>query len=525
MMTSHKARILALLASSVLLTTSCEKNLLDQPSPNLPDTTTFWKTENDALRGLTAAYSGLQLNGTYRRWIHFVYDIRSDEGFSSSPWPELQNITKTVLADYNFVVNAEVWTQHYQAINRTNQVLANVPNAQISNAQLKTRILAEAHFLRALNYFNLVMLYGRVPLATQPSTADYRPPQAASEQEVWAFIIQDLEIAKRDLPVRYDAAGDLGRATKGAATALLGKVYMQNRQWQQASTQFQEVIGSGVYSLVPNYRDNFRHDRENNAESIFEVQFSEQFTADREDDFNGASEASQRGQFFGLPGKGWTDGEARPWLINEFLQERTADGKKDPRLAATVFFNRNRPGYPKDLTDPVDQDSLAYDNISLAQRFPRDAFNRGRVYWRKYENDYWKNEEGYYSPINHRVIRYADVLLMQAEALNELGQTGEAIVLINQVRQRPSVNLRPLTSMSQEALRMQIMHERVTELAGENTRWHDLRRWGLLSSQTGIDQLKARDADFEKFEVWQIYLPIPRNDVDIAKLVQNPGWQ
>ncbi|QIX62859.1 RagB/SusD family nutrient uptake outer membrane protein [Hymenobacter sp. BT18] len=521
-MTFYKKRLLALLAGTLLLSTSCEKDLLDQPNPNLPTAETFWQNSQDANKGVLAAYSGLQQLGNYRRWIYFAYDLRSDEGFSSSPWPELQNFTKFILADYNFVVNTDVWGHHYVGINRCNQVLAYVPAIEM-DATLKAQLLGEARFIRALHYFNLVSLYGRPVMATEPATADYRPAQAASEQEVWDFIVQDLEAAKAGLPVSY-SGNDIGRATKGAATALLGKAYMQQRKWAEASAQLAEVIGSGRYSLTPDYRDNFRHDRENNSESVFEVQFTAEYSADRDDDYAGASEASQRAQFFGLPGKGWTDGEARAWLIDEFLKEKTATGKKDPRLAATLFFSRNRSGYPNDPTDPVDQDDKAYDNLTLDQRFATEAYNRGRVYWRKYENDYWKNAEGYYSPINHRVLRYADVLLSQAECLNEEGKTGEALPLVNQVRAR--VGLAPLGSLGQEALRAQLMHERVTELAGESWRWHDLRRWGLLDSQAGVDELKARDPDFNNFEVGKsALLPIPRTDVDIANLTQNPGWK
>ncbi|MBG8553663.1 RagB/SusD family nutrient uptake outer membrane protein [Hymenobacter guriensis] len=520
-MNIYKKRLLTLLSGSLLLTTGCEKDLLNQPNPNLPTAETFWQNSQDANKGVLAAYSGLQLLGTYRRWLYFDYDLRSDEGFSSSPWPELQSFTKFGLTDYNFEVNAVTWGNHYVGINRCNQVLAYVPSINM-DANLKTQMLAEARFLRALHYFNLVSLYGRPVLATEPSTAEYRPPQAASEQEVWDFIVQDLQAAKAGLPDTYPG-NDLGRATKGAATALLGKAFMQQLKWAEASTQFAEVISSGKYSLTSDYRDNFRHDRENNSESVFEVQFTAEYSADRDDDYAGASEASQRAQFFGLPGKGWTDGEARAWLIDEFLKEKTTAGKKDPRLSATLFFSRNRAGYPNDATDPVDQDNKAYDNITLDQRFAGDAFNRNRVYWRKYENDYWKNVEGYYSPINHRVIRYSDVLLSQAECLNEQGKSGEAIPLINQVRRR--VGLADLGSLDQGTLRTQLMHERVTELAGETWRWHDLRRWGLLDNQAGIDQLKGRDPDFNNFELGKSkYLPIPRNDVDIANLTQNPGW-
>ncbi|UYZ62092.1 RagB/SusD family nutrient uptake outer membrane protein [Hymenobacter weizhouensis] len=526
-MNLHKTYFAAALLGGLLLTSGCENDLLDQDNPNAAPVETFWKTEADALKGLTAAYSGLQLNGTYRRWIHFAYDIRSDEGHSTSPWPDLQNFNKFQIINYDFVVNAEIWQQHYQGIFRTNQVLANVPNIQMPEP-LKKRVIAEARFLRALHYFNLTSLYGRPALVLEaPESVNSRFPQAATEQAAWDFVIAELLQAKADLPDSYTGA-DVGRVTKGAATALLGKAYMQTKKWNEASAQFAEIISSNRYSLVPNFRDNFKHTTENNAESIFEVQFVSEFSADREDDFAGASEANQRSQFFGMPGKGWNDGEVRPWVLEEFLKERRVDGKKDPRLAATAFFARTRPlsngaAYPVDPTDPVDQDQITYDNLTLEQRFPNDARNRNRIYWRKYANDYWRNEEGYYSPINHRVIRYADVLLLQAEALNERGQTAAAIPLVNQVRAR--AGLAPLAGLSQEGLRMQLMHERVTELAGENWRWHDLRRWGLLDDAARVNQLKARDEDFNFFVVGKTHLlPIPRTDVDVAKLAQNPGY-
>jgi starch-binding outer membrane protein, SusD/RagB family len=512
---------LVVLASCLALTTACEKDLLDQVNPNQPTTASFWQTSADAIKGVNGAYSGLQQLGTYRRWLNFAFDIRgSDEGFSQSPWGELADWNRFVQVNYDFEVSQNIWRDHYRAIWRCNQVIDLVPGISM-DATLKGRVIAEARFLRALYYYNLVSLYGNVPLVLQNTTSlDTKAPQG-TEAQVWAQIQTDLEAAKPNLPLSYTGA-DIGRATKGAATTLLGKVHMQNRRWSEASAQFSEVINSGQYSLTTNYTDNFRHTTENNPESIFEVQFSDVRQGGNDGDDATSSEGGQRSQFWGAPGGfGFNDGEVRPWVVNEFLKEGAASGERDPRLAATVFYNRaDQTQFP--TARPVDGDTLVY-GTGFLTRYGGDARNRARVYWRKYQTDYYRTFENFDSPINHRVMRYADVLLLQAEALNEQGNNGAAVPLINQVRQR--AGLAPLVGLAGTTLRDQIRHERVTELTGEGLRWFDLRRWGLLDNQAGVDELKGRDAEFNTFVLNKSrLLPIPRTDVDLAGLQQNPGW-
>ncbi|OUJ73623.1 RagB/SusD family nutrient uptake outer membrane protein [Hymenobacter crusticola] len=512
---------LAALLGGLLLTTACEKDLLNQPNPNQPTTESFWANSNDAVKGVNAAYSGLQQLGTYRRWLNFAYDLRSDDGFSNSPWGELASFTKFVLTNYNFEVSDNLWRDNYRAIWRTNQVITNVPNISATNIDetLRKRVIAEAKFLRALYYFNLVSLYGNVPILLTPSDPTILPPQSL-EPQVWEQIIADLQAAKADLPASY-TGNDVGRATSGAATTLLGKAYMQTKQWALASAQFQEVIGSNRYSLTAAYTDNFRHTSENNSESIFEVQFSDAKLGGNDQDDATSSEGGQRSQFWGAPNAGgFVDGEVRPWVVNEFLQEGTAAGTRDPRLAATVFYNRTQ--FATSL--PTDADTLVY-GVGFLTRYKSSATNRVRVYWRKYQTDYYRNFENFDSPINHRVMRFADVLLLQAEALNEQGQTATAIPLINRVRTR--AGLAPLVAgnFNQASLKRQIMHERITELTGEGLRWFDLQRWGMLNNQADVDQLKARDVDFSNFVVGKSrLLPILQRDIDLARLQQNPGW-
>jgi hypothetical protein len=529
------------LASSLLLSaTACEKDLLDQSNPNLPLTELSWKTSDDAVKGSVAAYAGLQGLGMYRRWLNFAFDLRDDTGFSQSPWGELADFTHFIQTNYDFEVSNNIWRDHYRTIFRCNQVIDRVPTIQGMDAQLQKRIVAEARFLRALCYYNLVSLYGNVPLVTQYSTNLNQTNPQGTEALVWAQVVSDLTAAQPDLPASYTGT-DVGRATKGAATTLLGKAYMQQTtdpsHWSKAQAQFAQVISSGVYRLVPNYTDNFRHTTENNPESIFEVQFSDEKKGGNDSGPGPdatSSQGGQRSQFWGIPGTsetptlpgysgaGFNDGEVRPWVVREFLQEPTATGQRDPRLAATVFYNRrDQTQFPTAL--PTDADTLVY-GVGFLTRYTRDARNRARVYWRKYATDYYRTFEDFDSPINQRVMRYADVLLLQAEAMNETGSTAAAIPLVNQVRQRAGLAPLPAT-MTQAALRTQLMHERVTELTGEGVRWFDLQRWGLLNDAASVNLLKARDPDFNNFVPGKSrLLPLLQTEVDLNRLQQNPLW-
>ena len=495
----------ALALGGLLLTAGCQNKLLDQVNPNAPSTVTFFKTPNDALLAINACYDVFHFEGSYGRWLHFDYDLRSDEGFSNSPWTDLANSTRFVILDYNFVTNASPWTEVYRGVYRCNQVLAYVPAIDFgADAALKTRLLGEAHFVRALYYWNLATLWGNVPLADKPGDATTRYPQATTQQ-VWDFMLADLTAAESMLPVSY-TGNDVGRATKGAAQTLMGKVYMQQRKWAEAQAQFAKVISSGTYALAASYEDNFNVAGENNKESIFEIGFSADYQGDGQD-VAGSSQGCQRAQFFGARQVGWCDGQPRKWLYNEF-SDLTATGQPDPRRDVTVL-NSNLLVYGK-----------TYDQ--------RGYTDKTELFWRKYQNDKTRNYENYFSPIDFRVMRYADVLLMQAEALNEQGRPADAIPLINQVRQRPSVNLTPLAAgaFTQASLRTQLLHERVTELCGENTRWPDLQRSGLLDSQAGVSSIAARDPDYANFVVGKsFYLPIPLSEISLdPTLKQNPGY-
>ena len=365
--------IFKLIAVMAVLLSACNDDLLYQDNPNQLTSDQFWQNEEHAIMGVNAAYSALQDLGTFARWHTYAYDCRSDEVYNLSPWTELQNFTMFTISNYDFDPNRDLWIHMYTAVYRTNQVLDHVPAISIDE-DLQKRIIAEAKFIRALIFYNLGTLFGNVPLVLRESTPEDRPEQN-SQEEVYQQAINDLTGALPDLPDTYPNS-ELGRATKGAARALLAKVYMQQHRWQEAADQFELVINSPAnYSLTINYKDNFTDVNENNEESIFEVQFRAGEASCR--DCPGGAEGSERAIFFAPAGVGWNEGHFRPWVLDEFMKEQTRDGKVDPRLAVTMFYN-------KAIYNPTDPDTLVY-GLGYVRRYGKAS---QRTWFRKYQNDY-----------------------------------------------------------------------------------------------------------------------------------------
>ena len=472
---------------------------LDLTNPNQISTGTFWQTEAQATQGINATYNALLNNGTYGRWLGFAYDIRSDIGTSTSPWADLANFNKFTLTDYDFEVSREIWQHHYQGIFRANQVVANVPNVSM-DAATRDRIVGEARFIRALLYFNLLNLYGgNIPLIITPSLPADRPASAGAAA-VWAQIETDLTEAAPALPAAY-AGADVGRATSGAALALLGKVLLQQRKWGEASTVLQQVIDSDQYDLMPNYADNFTAMAENNQESVFEVQFGDRTL------LASGVRGLNIAKMIGPCGPGFCDGLPTRWYFDQFRQERTVDDQPDPRLDATLYYNR--PGgmdvYGQSFTDRYGATSDA-------------------IYFKKWGEYYIPGDQDWDAAINNRVIRYADVLLMQAEALNEQDQPANAAPLVNEVRAR--VNMPAIsTTLNQAQMRERILRERMFELGLEGSRWLDLERQNLLTA-ANLETLRNHDSDFDFFTVGKSeVLPIPVSEINLNPNVhQNTNW-
>ncbi|HEX5870047.1 MAG TPA: RagB/SusD family nutrient uptake outer membrane protein [Longimicrobium sp.] len=482
----------ALLAASLLA--GCADLTVADPNQRTADT--FWQTEQDAVLGINATYRALQENGTYGRWLQFAYDMRSDIGFSRSPWGDLANFTKSVLGGYDFEVNREIWQHHYQAIFRANQVIAYVPAIQMNTAT-RDRIVGEAQFIRALMYYNLVNLYGEVPLVTDPPLPTDRPAEGTLD-ELWALIESDLTAARAVLPASYTGA-DAGRATRGAATGLLGRAHLQQREWGPASQMFGQVI-AGPYTLLGSYGDNFIQSQDNNPETVFEVQF-------------GGPEvlaAGSRGQniikMMGPCNVGFCDGEPTAWYFGVLAAQQTVGGQPDPRLDATLFYNR--PG------------GMDVYGTSFAARY---GDRLGDRFWKKY-GEHYKTEQDWDNPINVKVMRLGGILLLHAEALNEATGPAAAKPFVDHVRAR--AGMAPVSgTLTQAQMREAIEMEQVRELGLENERFLYLKRHGWLTDPARINILKTHDPDFNVFEPHRALLPIPSTETNLNPNVdQNPGW-
>lgn len=512
---------------AVFLFNACDVTV---DNPNTITTATFWKTETDAQYGINAAYNMFYKPGTFSRWIWFRLDLTSDEGFSQSPWAELKEWTDFRYNNYNFWEgNSWTYRDFYEAIFRANQVLHHVPEIEFANETDKNRILGQAYFIRGFYYYYLAVLWGgdnnSLAIILEPSTPDMQP-EGHTGTEVYEQAINDLTEAEKLLPDTWDDANK-GRATKGAALAYRAKVNMQLHRWDEARTDlawFVEGAGSSLYDLVPNYADNFRRDTENNVESIFEIQYSDVNKAPAGDgDFDvNPNLGLNRGQFFAPPGIGWTDGEIRPWIVNEFKKEKDINDGYDIRLKYTAFYENQHNDFP--------DNARIYGETSNAETWSRDNW-RGRVFYRKYSSEHYRDFDDYHNPTNVRLIRYADILLMYAEAIVQSGGSlSDAVAHVDKVRARvdlPALSVNHPTAVSNnEAFLKRLQMERALELATEGHRWPDIVRWGLVNNQAGIDELKSRDPDFNNFVIGRhSRLPIPSNEVENnPNIEQNPNY-
>lgn len=504
---------------------SCKKSLLDINNENTISTGNFWKTEDDAEKGVVAVYNMFYRQGTWTRNIYTQMQGMADDGVSFAGWTELSEYAKFIFTNYNFSeVNTKLWREHYVAVFRANQVLDNIGNIPFANDGHKQDLVGQVKFLRSFYYFYITTLWDNIPFVLQTSSAADRPAQK-TPAEVFTQLEADLEAAVTKLPATRPAA-EYGRPTKGSAYALLAKIYMQHHKYTDAIRCFQWLVdgeGRNYYDLVADYGDNFRNNKENNKESLYEIQFSliNNVGFDQTDNYldPNAQLGTQIEMNQAPAGIGWNNIEARRWLVDYYKREKTVDNKNDIRLFYSVWYDQAG----RDFSDR--SDTMIYG----AKWRPEWG---SRVFIKKYSTPaipifYWNDN-------NFRSLRYADMLLLYAEALNEVnGPNAKAIECLNRVRQR--VNL-PLIQNStyyngaqittnKDAFRDHIKIERGLELSLECVRWIDLKRWGL-DNQTTINELKSRDADFNNFVLNKSgRMPIPQTEVDNnPNLEQNPNY-
>lgn len=388
------------------------------------------------------------------------------------------------------------WNGHYNFIYSCNDILHDIDSLQL-NDQGSMINKGEASFMRAFAYFDLVRDYGEVPIVKNKiyQAGDANFPKSTVDQ-VYAFIEEDLQTAVQNLPLEWNAAFP-GRVTKGTANTLLAKVYLYRKNWAGALARSEEVINSGLYKLTPNYIDYFKESGENNAESLFEIQ---QYV-----NANGSLVIANNFAIVqGVRGSGaWDFG----WGFNVPTQNLVdAYEPNDPRKNATILFT-GQPDGIYGLTLPADLLQPYWNKKIYSDPARRAATGMRFAQW-----------------MNVRLIRYADVLLMAAEAANETGNAAKAVDYLEMVRARArgGANILPkITTTNQAELRNAIKHERRVEFGMEYERFYDLVRWGDAITVLGPLGYQERNR----------YFPIPQGAIDRSKvdgvevLKQNPDWK
>jgi hypothetical protein len=437
--------IISGLVMALGVTVSCDESGLDLTDPNQLSAETFFKTSAQLESATTSCYAYLQATGNYARYQFYINDNIAGENYASGNLEadKVQMIQRDIDEANNG--NNQFWQHNYQGVGRCNFVIANEENFDASIPTVDKAIrLGEAKFLRALFYYNLVTHYGEIPLVLNLSTVSGGYPKT-SIAKVYEAIITDLKFATSNLPSK--GTQEQGRATSAAAWAFLGKVYLQmGGKDADAKTALANVTG---YTLVADYRDNFTVAGEHNDESIFEVHYDEA-TGDG-DSWNQNGRGNSETSFRAMEYSGWWNVKPTQVLLDEY-----EDG--DVRYAANFysigdFYNNGETEFVSGGIGPDD--------------------NPG---WRKYQNLDNRASETTNSGINARVIRYADVLLMQAEAeIRSGGTDADALAFLNQVRARAGLAAVSVSGVT--AILNAIKHERWVELAGEQSRYYDLQRF------------------------------------------------
>lgn len=527
--------------------TSC-KEYLTEIEPGTTLLQDFYTSPAAAVQNVTGCYVPLmwEYGGTYfSEW--FIGDIASDDalkgGGSTSDMADAYDFENWRTTNQNTLLHS-FYKAQYQGIARCNLALKYVsdldfPDDATWTPELKNRLLGECYFLRGYYYFRLVRVYAGVPLVTKviDSDSEWGQPRA-SVNDVYNQILSDFEKAADLLPEKNSVlytSSDLGRATKGAAQAMLLKtnLYMASPYWQSygmdksaadcyrdAKAWGKKVIDGGQYALCPVYGDNFTLAGENGVESVFEIQYAEVTWGDYGGDFGGFGGTA--GSFTqqlvrsrsGQIGAGWGFNHPTQNLYDEF---EAGDIRRDEAILDPD---------PAKMETPAVECYCGNKYLNNKTGMYRDTLSNGDNGEGGWGNVLAHATRG---PLNNRQIRYADVLLMYAEACLESGDAVTALEYINKVRAR--VNMDPISEATREALR----HERRCELAMEGHRWFDLVRWyganGELKAfmekyqETETPEAKSHIQSFVagKHEIF----PIPQTQIQLnpTEMKQNPGYE
>ena len=561
-MKTHEILILVI----TLLAFGCEQDFLETSPQNAIGGNDFWKTEEHAILGVNAIYNVM-------RRQPYINELGMDDVLTPMAYRYGGSANWDTWALYSIVsgnsnsrtrLYNDRWETLYRGINRANEAIVNIPGIETPDEATKDRLLGEAQFLRALFYFDLLNYYGGqddskydgVPLYTEPTSFSQTYESRSKPSVVRTVIIDDLNNAIANLPGTGGAISD-GRASKGAAMALLGKVYLYNKQYTQAADMFKQVIDLGDYQLHDDYGSMFQTSADRNSGVIFALQNEgiQDFGGWRDLRYGNASSRSNAKNSsiptnFFVNTYRWQDGSR--FDMDQFLADfETDNGRafdwsnrddvnqvfegRDPRLEASIirpfalFVGRGNRTY--EYRYPRDTETDPYECM-------RTVNNTNDHYcWRKFVNVGEESPVRRHSAIDYPIIRYADVLLMYAEARNEanVGNAGNAgddlYWAVNQVRNR--VDMPGIPVGTQAEVRELIREERMLEFAAEGIYYSDFRRWYDGDPSFDTQSLDEDIMDFtgtELLDTRRYYpgyflWPIPETERDLNQdLTQNPGW-
>lgn len=518
---------------------ACKKDLLEKYPNSVLNPQIFWKNKQDVLSAVNGLYSGLPSWGSM-----MLRDEWTDITVNSSPTQngKLQGLQEPY-ETWGFSVQS-LWANYYQGIAATNYFIENAANVTNVDATFVLRTQAEARFIRAFLYMELVMDFGDVPLVTNVLTAEEgRRVTRTPANEVWNFIESELSDISDNLNIKYTGS-DIGRITKGAALALKAKCMLYSGSYDKAYIAAKSLIDMSIYSLYPNYYNLFGYAAENNPEVILDVQYAQNIRPydifyqnapiemsknfycfhNITSDLVNAFQMKTTGLPINDPGSGWNPMD--PYK------------DRDPRLQATIlipyfsetteaftFWNSSKKLRPQPGSGTVDEIGVGiYRNLT-------------GFFIKKYINIEDINLPSNCGT-NFILIRYADVLLIGAEALIELNQNlPEAKGYINQVRYRAGMPPLAATVLNQNDLRQALRQERNVELACEGWRFYDIIRWKIaetlvkgdvlgMSYADATGTIKTVDTHVERNFYPKDYLfPIPYNEIVLnANLTQNLGY-
>jgi starch-binding outer membrane protein, SusD/RagB family len=497
----RKSRIVIVLAMVMLILPSCFQKFLDPDPLGVITEEVFLTTENDAILATNAIYSTLRI-WQYSCGGYPILDIMSDDSRKGS---NATDQSGTVGTFDNFTFDASTddiyrwYATLYKGIRRANVVINGITDITMDE-ELKARLIGEAKFFRAMFYFDLVRAFGDVQIVTTINP-DTKVPRSDADKVYDDIIIPDLVAAAGILPEKSDYdAKDLGRATKGTAKSLLAKVYLYRGDFQEAYDYAEEVINSGQYDLEPVYSDVFAENHAFGIESILEAGAvsSESFEG-------GGNQYANTQGVRGIPNRGW--GFNRPTL-NLMAAYETGDPRKD---ATIIFLGETLDGILI-IGDSGTADST-YTDATKTTLLEVEAYNQKVWVTGTTTKEEWN--------CNKIILRYADILLIAAEAGNEVGETEEALKRLNDVRKRAregNASLLPdIEETDKDLLRDIILDERRVELALEEQRFFDLVRTGKAATVL---------AKYGFVEGKNELMPIPQIEIDLSEntLEQNPNY-